>query len=274
MIRGVSRASLDTLRAEVERAHLRIFPRPIAARCPSSSLRSGGCSPPSLVCAAPSPTRRRRPRPARTSRRPSCRTRSVRARWRVVQTAVRQRWSSPWDLVDSIEQIADDVLLYDAEAAGSLGEIEDELFRFERILEAEPQLTTLLDSAAQPTDRRVELLRTLVSGKVTPITMLLLEHAIRSGRRRGITAAIGRLLEDAAARQDRSIARVISAVPLTDAQESRLIAVLSEYFRRRISVRTAVEPAVRGGLMIRIGDEVIDGTVSTRLAHARNAVAG
>jgi F-type H+-transporting ATPase subunit delta len=191
----------------------------------------------------------------------------------VVQTTVRERWSSPWDLVDSIEQIADDILLYDAEAAGSLGEIEDELFRFERILEAEPQLTTLLDSAAQPTDRRVELLRTLVSTKVTPTAMLLLEHAIRSGRRRGITAAISRLLEDAAARQDRSIARVISAVPLTDAQESRLSAVLSEYFRRRISVRTAVEPAVRGGLMIRIGDEVIDGTVSTRLALARNALA-
>lgn len=143
----------------------------------------------------------------------------------------------------------------------------------ERILEAEPQLTTLLDSAAQPTDRRVELLRTLVSTKVTPTAMLLLEHAIRSGRRRGITAAISRLLEDAAARQDRSIARVTSAVPLTDAQESRLSAVLSEYFRRRISVRTAVEPAVRGGLMIRIGDEVIDGTVSTRLALARNALA-
>jgi F-type H+-transporting ATPase subunit delta len=70
------------------------------------------------------------------------------------------------------------------------------------------------------------------------------------------------------------VARVISAVPLTDAQESRLTAVLSEQFGRRISVRTAVEPAVRGGLMIRIGDEVIDGTVSTRLAAARKAVTG
>ena len=191
----------------------------------------------------------------------------------VVQTTVRERWSSPWDLVDSIEQIADDILLYDAEAAGSLGEIEDELFRFERILEAEPQLTTLLDSAAQPTDRRVELLRTLVSTKVTPTAMLLLEHAIRSGRRRGITAAISRLLEDAAARQDRSIARVISATTFTAAQERRLSDVLSENYRSGISVPPTTEPAVRGGLMIRIGDEVIDGTVSTRLALARNALA-
>jgi F-type H+-transporting ATPase subunit delta len=70
------------------------------------------------------------------------------------------------------------------------------------------------------------------------------------------------------------VARVVSAVPLTDAQESRLTAVLSEQFGRRISVRTAVEPGIRGGLMIRIGDEVIDGSVSTRLAAARTAVTG
>jgi F-type H+-transporting ATPase subunit delta len=272
MIRGVSRASRDTLRADVERAISDLSSTDRSAL--SEQLAAVG----GLLTAQP----RLRRALADASRPPEARSNLATTLLQnkigssamgVVKTAVQERWSSPWDLVDSIEQTADDVLLYDAETSGSLGEIEDELFRLERILEAEPQLTTLLDSAAQPPDRRVELLRTLVSSKVTPTTMLLLEHSIRSGRRRGITAAIGRLLEDAAARQDRSIARVISAVPLSDAQESRLSAVLSEYFRRRISVRTAVEPAVQGGLMIRIGDEVIDGTVSTRLAAARNALA-
>ena len=273
MIRGVSRASLDTLRADVEQGISDLSSTDRSAL--SEQLSAVGV----LLTAQP----RLRRALADPSMSPEARSTLATtllqdkigsSAMAVIRTAVQQRWSSPWDLVDSIEQTADDVLLYDAEVAGSLGEIEDELFRFERILEAQPQLTTLLDSAAQPPDRRVQLLRTLVSGKVTPITMLLLEHAIRSGRRHGIAAAIGRLLEDTAARRDRSIARVISAVPLTDAQESRLGAVLSEYFRRRISVQTAVEPAVRGGLMIRIGDEVIDGTVSTRLAQARNAVAG
>ena len=272
MIRGVSRASLATLRAEAERAITDLSASDRSAL--SEQLAAVGglfTAQPRLRRALADPSR---PPEARSNLAATLLQNKIgSSAMSIVQTAVRERWSSPWDLVDSIEQTADDVLLYDAETSGSLGEIEDELFRLERILEAEPQLTTLLDSAAQPPDRRVELLRTLVSSKVTPTTMLLLEHSIRSGRRRGITAAIGRLLEEAAARQDRSIARVISAVPLTDAQESRLSAVLSEYFRRHISVRTAVEPAVRGGLMVRIGDEVIDGTVSTRLALARNALA-
>jgi F-type H+-transporting ATPase subunit delta len=273
MIRGVSRASLDTLRTDVEGAISGLSSTDRSAL--SEQLAAVG----GLLTAQPRLRRALADASARPDARSGLATSILQNKigssaMAVTQIAVRLQWSSPWDLVDAIEQAADDILLYDAEQAGSLGEIEDELFRFERILEAEPELTTLLDSAAQPADRRVGLLRDLVSGKVTPVTLQLLDHMIRSGRRRGVTAAIGRLLEDAAVRQDRSVARVVSAVPLTDAQESRLAAVLSEQFGRRISVRTAVEPGIRGGLMIRIGDEVIDGSVSTRLAAARTAVTG
>jgi F-type H+-transporting ATPase subunit delta len=192
----------------------------------------------------------------------------------VTENAVRKEWAASWDLVDAIEQAADDVLLIDAEDSRRLGDVEDELFRFERILEAEPALTTLLDSATAPAERRIGLLNSLVADKVSPVTRRLLEQALRSGRTRGITMAISRLLDAATARQERSVARVISAVPLTDAQERRLATLLTRQFGRNISVRTAVEPAVQGGLVIRIGDEVIDGSVSSRLAAARKAVAG
>ena len=67
---------------------------------------------------------------------------------------------------------------------------------------------------------------------------------------------------------------MLSAVPLTDAQEQRLAAALSEMYGRAISVRTALEPSLRGGLVVRVGDEVIDGSIATRLATARNALAG
>lgn len=192
----------------------------------------------------------------------------------VTESAVREEWSTPWNLVEAIEQAADDVLLIDAEDSRRLGDVEDELFRFERILEADPAVTTLLDSANAAVERRVGLLRSLVADKVSPVTLQLLEQALRSGRRSGITLSISRLLDDAAARQERSVARVISAVPLSDAQESRLATLLTRQFGRSISVRTAVEPAVQGGLVIRVGDEVIDGSVSSRLAAARKAVAG
>lgn len=190
----------------------------------------------------------------------------------LVQDAVGLRWSSSWDLVDGIEQIADDTLLIAAEQGGTLSIVEDELFRFERILNSEPSLSPLLDEPASPIERRVGLLRDLVAAKVLPVTFTLLEHAVTSGRRHGIEHSIGVLLDAAAARQSRSIARVISAVELSSAQQSRLESALAELYGRSISVRTAVEPAVRGGLVIRVGDEVIDGSVAAQLAVARAAL--
>ena len=191
----------------------------------------------------------------------------------VVRTAVSLRWSSTWDLVDSLEQVADDALLVAADQGGSLDEVEDELFRFERVLDSESRLTTLLDELTVPAERRVELLHSVLATKVTPISLALLEHAVSSGRTRGIERAIDALLDAAATRRERSVARVISAVELTAEQQSRLGATLTQLYGRPISVRTAVEPDVQGGLVVRVGDEVIDGSVSAQLAAARAALA-
>jgi F-type H+-transporting ATPase subunit delta len=190
----------------------------------------------------------------------------------VVGAAVSERWSSPWDLLDAFELLADDALLVAAEQDGSLDEVEDELFRFERVLESDSQLASLLDESVVPAERRIGLLRRLLADKVSPITLTLLEHAVASDRKHGIDRAIEGLLEAAAARRERSIARVISAVQLTDAQQTRLAEVLARIYGRAISVRTSVEPSVRGGLVIRVGDEIIDGTVSAQLAAARAAL--
>ena len=95
-----------------------------------------------------------------------------------------------------------------------------------------------------------------------------------SHRKHSVGFAIDDLLQAAARRRERSVAKVVSAVELSDAQQARLVAALTELYGRPISVRTAVEPAVRGGLVVRIGDEVIDGSVAARLTQARSALAG
>jgi len=192
----------------------------------------------------------------------------------LVREAVALRWSTPWDLVDALELFAADVLLAAAENSGVLDQVEDELFGFERISNAYSDLAALLDEAAVPADRRVELLDQVLGGKVHPITRELLAHAVASRRRRAMSFAIDDLLTTAAARRERSIAKVISAIPLTEAQESRLAEALSEQYHRPISVRVAIEPEVRGGLVVRIGDEVIDGSVASRLTEVRRALAG
>lgn len=192
----------------------------------------------------------------------------------LIRAAAAQRWSSPWDLGDSLEVLADEALLRAAEQEGKLDDVEDELFRFERLLDAQPQLATLLDERVAPGARRAALLRDLVAGRVHPVTLALLEHAVRSTRKRSLEFAIDDLLEAAAARRESSIARVASAVPLTEQQEARLADVLAGMYGRRIEIRTAVDPQVRGGLVIRVGGEVIDGSIASRFAAARAALAG
>jgi F-type H+-transporting ATPase subunit delta len=191
----------------------------------------------------------------------------------LTQAAVRLRWSSPWDLADSLELMANDSLFAAAESQNSLDEVEDQLFRFERILDAESSLTTLLDEQVVPASRRVALLEQVLGQKVGPITLSLLSHAVSSERTHGVTNAVHDLLDEASARRERSVARVLSAVELSASQETRLAAALTELYGRVISVRTAVDPSLRGGLVIQVGDEVIDGSVASRLANVKAALA-
>ncbi len=192
----------------------------------------------------------------------------------LVKAAVTQRWSSPWDLSDALEGTGDDALFVAAEQDGSLDQVEDELFRFGRILENDGELSALLDEYAVGAERRVSLLDSLLEGKVTRSSLTMLRHAVRSERKRSLVLAVDDLLERAAALQERSIARVVSARPITDAQQERLAEALSAMYNRRISVRSAVDPDILGGLIVRVGHEVIDGSIATRLATARSDIAG
>lgn len=192
----------------------------------------------------------------------------------LIADAAGLRWSSPWDLADSLEILGDEALLSAAEQQGQLETVEDELFRFERILAGAGDLVAALDESVVPAARRRELLGAVIGGKVHPITEELLSHALASDRKRSLTLAIGGLLEASAKRQERSVARVLSAVELTEDQTQRLAAGLSQLYGRPISVRSAIDQGVRGGLSVRVGDDLIDGTVATRVAQARIAFAG
>jgi F-type H+-transporting ATPase subunit delta len=190
----------------------------------------------------------------------------------IARAAVSQRWSSPWDLTDAIEGAGDDALFAAAEKDSALDTVEDELFRLERILQVEGDVTGLLDEQTVDVARRTALLDDLVGAKVSAVTLALLHHAIASERKRSILLAIDDLLEQAATRQERSVARVVSAAPLSEAQQERLASTLSTMYGRAISIRMALDSSLRGGLIVRVGDEVIDGSIAARFAGARTAL--
>ena len=194
------------------------------------------------------------------------------AAFRVISAAVELRWSGAWDLTDAIEIAADRVLLGLADRRGALDAVEDQLFRFGRIVDANDELRSHLDEETVPAQRRAQLLDSLLSAKADPVTVELLDRTVRSGRKHSVALAVDGLLDEVALRRQRATAVVRSAVALTDAQTARLAAVLREMYGRDIDIRVVLDPDVQGGLIIKVGDEVIDGSVAGRLAAARSAL--
>jgi F-type H+-transporting ATPase subunit delta len=183
------------------------------------------------------------------------------------------RWSVPSELLDATERLAADALLASAERAGVLGDVEDELFRFGQIVSGDARLAAALTDSTVDGDRRAELARGLLDGKAKPATVRLVELALAGFGGRAFQTGLVRLVELAAARRDTTVAYVVSAVVPTDEEERKLADRLSRMYGRQISLKIEVNPQIIGGISVRIGSDLYDGTVLRRLSEARAALA-
>jgi F-type H+-transporting ATPase subunit delta len=192
----------------------------------------------------------------------------------VLRDLVADGWNSPEDLRDVVERLAATAAMRAAEGSGKLDDVEDELFRFERLLEREPALRAALTDPGLPVERKSQLLRDLLGGKAQDATVRLLEIVVTRPRGRSLETAIEELLDLAAARRSRYVAQVRVARPLEADQETRLQTSLTRIYGREVQLQVDVDPKVIGGIEVRVGDEVIDGTVSRRLHDVRRSLAG
>jgi len=188
----------------------------------------------------------------------------------VLKAAVSGRWSADANLVDAVEYVARLALLVRAEREDVAGDVEEQLFRFGRILDAQPQLVTLLSDYSAPAEGRVKLLGDVLdSGAgVNTTTVQLLSQTVELLRGERADEAVRDLAEIAVARRGEVVAHVGAAADLSDAQRARLTDVLARIYGHPVSVQLHVNSALLGGLNIAVGDEVIDGTLSEKLATA------
>ena len=191
----------------------------------------------------------------------------------VVEAVARQRWSRPLDLVEATETLAVEAALDAAEARAELDGVEDELFRFGRIIAGDDDLLRILGDRTAPREGKTALLDRLLAGKVSPVTERLVRNSLTSPNVHNAENVVERLSEVAARRRGRSVAHVTSAVVLTADQERRLAEVLERLYGRSIGLQVQVDPAVLGGLVIRVGDEIIDGSIAHRLEAAGRQLA-
>jgi F-type H+-transporting ATPase subunit delta len=189
----------------------------------------------------------------------------------LVRAAVSERWSANADLIDAVEHVSRQALLEVAAREDRVDEVEDQLFRFARILEAQPRLAVLLGEYGTPAEGRVELLRNVLksaTGSSNRITNSLLSQTIELLRGQSADDAVMFLAEAAVARRNEVVAQVTAAAVPSDAQRTRLTEVLSRIYGHPVAVQLQIDAALLGGLLISVGDEVIDGTLSSRLTAA------
>ena len=182
-------------------------------------------------------------------------------------------WSSPRDLADATEQLGVLAAAAAAEGEGQLDDLEDELFRFGRIVSAEPGLRSALADPAPPADGKRELLDALLAGKVTPAALRLITQAVIYPRGRSLEASLDEYGRLVAAWRERLIAVVRVATGLTEDQRGRLAGALSHTYGHDVHLNVVVDPGVMGGMSVEIGDELIDGSVASRLAELRQRLA-
>jgi F-type H+-transporting ATPase subunit delta len=177
-------------------------------------------------------------------------------------------------MVDAIEQLAIEALVLTAQAEDGLDDLEDGLFRFGRVVAAQPELRAALSSTSVPVEPKDHLLSTLLRGKVTPVTLRLITQMVTHPRGRALPVALDMCASIAARRRQQLIAVVRSAVELTAAQQRRLAGALAATYGHRVHLNIVIDPAVIGGISVQIGDELIDATAARRLAAVRRKLAG
>ena len=164
------------------------------------------------------------------------------------------------ELIDSYAK----ALLEIAQAEGRLGEIEDELFRFARIVEGNDELRMALANPGLPAERRAAIVDELLEGRVLQTTRAMAAFIVGAGRGHDLPAITQRFVELAVQTREKEVAEVRTASPLDDAQQAQLAQALSRATGKNVEVKITVDPTLMGGIVATIGDTVIDGTVRHR----------
>ena len=187
--------------------------------------------------------------------------------------AVSLRWSAPSDLLISLEQVAIQAEASAANSRGELDQLEDELFIFARALVANQELRNALNGNSDAIAEKQILVNSVLKSS-TKSTKALVAQIVNGLWGRNIETALADLAHGTANFRNLVVAHVRTAIELSDKQKSELTKALSKEVGQNVRINIEIDPRVLGGISIRFRDELIDGTVISRMAEASQALAG
>jgi F-type H+-transporting ATPase subunit delta len=183
----------------------------------------------------------------------------------VATEAVKQHWPGGRRLADALERQAVRAQLL---ASGDVDDVEDELFRLARLVDANPGLRNALADQARSLADRQDLVSGLITDRAAASTVKLARRAV-AVRSRTFSATVETYVDLAAQLRNRTVATVRVARQLDADQLGRLKTALSRQVGRDVSLQQIIDPEVLGGIRVEFGDEVIEGTIAARVTEAR-----
>ena len=183
------------------------------------------------------------------------------------------RWSAGGDVVYVLEQLAIEAEGTAANINGELDRVEDELFEISRVIAENFELRKALVGPGT-TSAKSTLVSDVLGKRASESTVRLAAALVTSLRGRSIEAGFADYLSALANRRNRLIANVRVAVAITDTQKVRLAQAIEKQVGQPIRVNIQVDPSIIGGVSVKFADELVDGSISNRLAGAGRALVG
>jgi len=162
-----------------------------------------------------------------------------------------------------------DAVLESVPDVAELEEIEDELFRFARIVESSPGLRDALSDSGRPSESRQQLVSTLLDGKARSATVALARVAMQ-GRVRDVVSSLDWLAEQAARARGWRIARVRTARPIEADEQVALAEALQRITHHPVELQVSEDASLLGGAVVQIGDLLVDASVERRLEQLQD----
>jgi F-type H+-transporting ATPase subunit delta len=159
-----------------------------------------------------------------------------------------------------------------ANAEGQLDAVGDQLFAVGQAVDGNDELRNALGDPHLPVARRQQIVEDVLGDKMSDVTVGLVSMVVAAGRGRDLPVIVDALLKASSSEQGRQVAEIRSAIGLSDDQQTRLAAALKSATGHDVDVRVTVDPSIEGGIIARVGDTVIDGSVRHRLGQLRDAL--
>jgi F-type H+-transporting ATPase subunit delta len=156
-----------------------------------------------------------------------------------------------------------------ARAEEALDRVEEELTRLNKSLESNAELREFLSTLQISPDGKKSALSQIFGQKISPITLHWIDMVVDQGRQRRLPAIIEAFLTLAQEAREKVTAEVITSIPLSEDLAKRLEQELSKITKKRVFLKPMVDDSILGGVIVKIENKVIDGSVRHRLEEIK-----